>query len=470
VALVPLFVAVYRSTPRRAGALGFVAGCVHFGMLVWWARYFGAVAVAPFVVILSLPWAAACAVIATCRRQGLRSAPLVGAIWIVGEGIIARWPLGGFSWGEIGYAAHDLAALRTLASLGGVALVSGVLVVGNAALAGVIVGERRVRSLVLLALLPMLTIGWWLVAPSTTRSGTLRVALVQGNDLDRDLTDAEMLAFTLPRKHFELARTIRGPVDLVVFPESAFHPEQIDDPRITTELQATARRLHTWVLANGLHDVEGGARVLNRNVLYDPSGTLRATYDKRHLVPFGEWVPWRTTLQRWISALERIPRDFRPGTSSPLMTIAGHRVATIICFESAFGHEVRPVVADGAELIVVSTNNRSYRRSANSEQHVGLGQLRAAETGRALVQAAVSGHSAVIEPDGSLRRETPLFENGVLTASVPLRTGQTFYVRMGDWVFWSGLAATVVAFAAASRRSRRARTRTLEPMSSEPAA
>ena len=86
----------------------------------------------------------------------------------------------------------------------------------------------------------------------------------------------------------------------------------------------------------------------------------------------------------------------------------------MICFESAFGYEIRPLVRDGAEVIVVSTNNRSYRRSANSAQHVAIGQMRAAETGRPVVQAAISGISALIDASGREQAETELFERTVL--------------------------------------------------------
>ena len=450
VALVPLFTVVVTARPRRAFVLGFVAGAAYFASLVSWAVYFGSVAVVPFVAVLASVWGAACALIAVLARRGIASPWTTAAVWVVGEGTIARWPLGGFSWGELGYASHDFAALRSLAAIGGVSLVSYVIVVVNAYIAR----YRRKSSIAALVAIGAAIGLWFAVEPATTPTGTLHIAVVQGNDINRDLTDAEMAAFTLPSKHFALAAGLSGRYDLVVFPESAFHPEQIDDPRITTQLGATARRLHSYVLANGLHDVEGGARVDNRNVLYDRIGHTVATYDKRHLVPFGEWVPWRTTLEHWISALQRIPRDFRPGTSTPIMYVDGRPIATVLCFESAFGYEVRPLIADGAQLIVVSTNNRSYRRSANSAQHVAIGQIRAAETGRALVQAAVSGHSAIVDFRGRVRAETPLFRNGVLTADVVTRRGATLYVRFGEWVYVGSLLALAAALLLATKRGR----------------
>src|SRR4029079_1216141 len=103
---------------------------------------------------------------------------------------------------------------------------------------------------------------------------------------------------------------------------------------------------------------------------------------KHHLVPFGEYVPFRRELEGWIPALQNVPRDFVRGRTTGLFEVAGTRVATVICFESAFGPEVRAGVRYVAAVIVVSTNTRSYRRSANSAQPLAFGQIRAAETGR----------------------------------------------------------------------------------------
>jgi apolipoprotein N-acyltransferase len=208
------------------------------------------------------------------------------------------------------------------------------------------------------------------------------------------------------------------------------------------------------VLANGIADAPDG-RALNLDVLYDPRGNLQGTYAKRHLVPYGEEVPFRHQLQGLIHALDQIPRDFAPGKHPGLFDVRGHRIATIICFESAFGHEVRPLVRDGAQLIVVSTNNRSYRRSANSEQHVALSQMRAAETGRPVLHAAVSGITAVIDAHGNVSHTTKLFQTAIVDTTVALTTGRTPYVRMGEWVPLGSVAALVIAGGIGFARRRR---------------
>jgi apolipoprotein N-acyltransferase len=199
-----------------------------------------------------------------------------------------------------------------------------------------------------------------------------------------------------------------------------------------------------------------GARVRNTNLLYTPDGRLQGTYSKRHLVPFGEYVPWRDALS-WLPELRQVPYDFEQGTSRTLFRASGHPFESVICFESAFGPLVRDSVRDGAEMLVVSTNNRSYQRSANSEQHIALGQMRAAETGRAVLQASVSGISAVIDPGGRVHDATKLFDSAIVDTTVPTSSGDTLYVRFGDWVVLLCAAAMVVVTALAVWRPLRSR-------------
>ena len=127
----------------------------------------------------------------------------------------------------------------------------------------------------------------------------------------------------------------------------------------------------------------------------------------------------------------------------------------MICFESAFGPLVRDFVDRGAEVVVVSTNNRSYRRSGNSAQHIAQTQMRAAETGRPFVQASISGISAVIDADGDVRNKTELFQRTVVTDTVTTTTGETPYVRFGEWVV--AVSALLLLGAAVVSRVRRPR-------------
>lgn len=456
--------------PRTAAKLGFVAGAVYNGIVVSWAWYFGAVAIFPFVAVLAAYWALSGAVVAAFDRRGIRHPLFTAAIWVVGEGLLARWPFGGFSWGEVGYSAHALEPVRALGALGGLPLISFVIVAANAALLdlgrGRASGNRGAmyRATAVVVVLGIAVGTWALVLPEPTAAGELRYALLQGNDINRDLTRAELDAGTLPENHFALAEGLEGRFDLIVFPESTF----LDAPnaprpeyagfRWPERLAALAVEHDSYVLANGTGDAPDG-RALNLDVLWDPSGTEVGSYAKRHRVPYGEWVPFRPFLERFIDEVDQIPRDFAPGSARGEFDLRGTRIATVLCFESMFGAEVRPLVADGAEVIVVSTNNRSYRHSANAEQHLAAEQIRAVETGRPVLRASISGISAVIDADGTVLARQGLFDNGILQGTIVTRTGTTPYVRFGEWVLLGCLAALGVAGASLVRRGAAARAK-----------
>jgi apolipoprotein N-acyltransferase len=464
IALVPLIWAWRDATPWRAALYGFAFGLVFATMLMYWLWYFGIVAIVPLVA----GWAAYTALIGylvgCLTRARLWSPWLIGAAWVVPEALRGRFPFGGLPWGDLGVALHDIQPARALASWGGVALVSFLLVVFSAAFVDLAVAVRSHAPRALAVAAGGLTVVVVLVgALDVTRyqphdTGTLRIATLQGNDQDRYLTTAEKQSGYLTERHFALADRLRGPYDLVVFPESSlddFSPES--DPGLRGRLVAVGAAHDADVLANAAVPAPEG-REYNTNLLYTPDGRLAGTYAKEHLVPFGEYVPFRSLVD-WTGVVDRIPYDYSPGHKRTIFRVKGHRLATVICFESAFGPLVRDFVHRGAEVVVVSTNNRSYRRSGNSEQHIAQTQMRAAETGRPFVQASISGISAMIDADGNVRDTTRLFRRAVVSDTVTTTSGQTPYVRFGDWV----VAISVLLLLGAAAASRLGRPRVAFP-------
>jgi apolipoprotein N-acyltransferase len=443
VALVPLLWAWRGATPGRAAAYGFVFGCVFFAIAMYWLWYFGVVAVVPLVAACAAYTAVSGWLVGYLTRAGFRSPWLIGAAWVLPETLRGRWPFGGLPWGDVGVALHDFPPARALASWGGVALVSFLLVVFNAYLVELVVAARvHARRAVGAAALGLVGVVILVAVADAVRfvpnrTGRLSVAMLQGNDQNRELTQAEKSSGLLTGKHLALAGRLRGSYDLIVFPESSldqFNPET--NPALRSRLVAVGAAHDADVLANAAVPASDG-RDFNTNLLYTPDGRLVGSYAKQHLVPFGEYVPFRSLID-WTGVVDRIPNDYSPGKRRTIFRVKGHRLATVICFESAFGPLVRDFVRDGAEVVVVSTNNRSYRRSGNTAQHVALTQMRAAETARPFLQASISGITTAIDADGNVRDRTHLFRNTVVTETVKTTTGETPYVRFGDWVPLAG--------------------------------
>jgi apolipoprotein N-acyltransferase len=464
VALVPLLWA-WRGAGPVAGALyGGAAGIAFFGVLVEWSRYFGAVAVVPFVLFLSSWWMLAGAAVGWLGRRGLTGAPIVAAVWVLVEAGRGRVPFGGFPWGDVGYAFHDLGVARAVAGWGGVALVSWMAVTVNGLLLHAALARARREVLVrsLGGVVAVLAVAGLAAAtlPDLTPTGRLRVAMVQGNDLNRDPNPTEIGDRYIVRKHLDLAGDIKDPVDLIMLPESSLDADPRQDRFLDLALSALAADHDADVLAGGNtpapHD-----RLFNSVFHYrpqpanpeEPTGTGRTgeLYSKRHLVPFGEYVPWRSALS-FIEELQQVPTDYEPGPGPTVFAVGDHRAGALICFESAFPALAREYARRGADALLVLTNNRSYRRSANSAQHLAMGQFRAAETGRPLLQAAISGITAVVDHTGRVRDETGLFEPTVLVDEVETYRGRTPYTVAGEWALLASALLLVAALVAARRR------------------
>ncbi len=474
VALLPLLWVWSSASIWRSAWSGFVFGVLFFGVVLSWAWYFGAVAILPLVATQALYVAAVGSGIAAIRRLGVSSPLIVAAAWSLGEYLRGTWPLGGLAWGEVGTAMSPFTPARGLAAWAGALGVTFAVVLSQAVLLEVLLkasrrgesvaggegrGAHRLQShqihLGVAALLVLIFLAAGLNPPRTREVGALKIAAIQGNDLNRGLSSDEISNQVLTEKHFDLAGQLTGDYDLIIFPESALMSDPEADPLLMSRIVATARRHNSFVLINAINRKQEGT-IYNTNRLYAPDGSLVANYSKRHLVPFGEYVPWRSALS-FISAIDQVPEDFTAGqnnaSNSGVLNLDRKKIGSLICFESVFPELARREVRDGAEALIVSTNNRSYRRSANSAQHVQSSQMRAAETGRALVQASISGISAIIDPRGHIEKRTELFKPAIIETKVPLRAGETPYVKHGPLIV--EISATIVIAAVAFGLLRR---------------
>lgn len=466
VALIPLLLALRDATWPRGLLIGGAFGWTFFGILLFWIAGFGVVAWAALTGALAAYAALFGALGAAIMRLGpvgrLLGVPL---LWVGIEMARGRFPLGGFTWGGMGYSQHTGGPALPVARIGGVYLTGLVVVAVNALLAEAIAssgGRARVRLgaiALLLALAPaLLPVG--LAGPV---EGAMDVAAVQGNVPRGHFTGFGRSGRrgpedeTIIRNHLAVTERLIGqpPLDLVVWPENAFDVDPLRNPALFAPVQELARRLDAPFVIGA---IRGGERTFyNSNLLLDADGSVRAIYDKTHLVPFGEYVPFGFARSLLPVLDQEIPVDGTAGSELQVFETPAGRVGTLICFESTFPELARASVRNGAQVIVVTTNNASFGTSPASAQHLATSRLRAVEHGRPVVHAAISGISAIIQPDGEIVERSALFTPALLRAQVPLTTGTTPYTRYGSGIEMAiglGAAAAVVAGLVAARRRR----------------
>jgi len=428
-----LVLACRGATGRQGAARGLLAGLGLFVPLLHWT---GAVAGPAAWLVLALLEAAFLALLGAALALATRARlwPVTSAaLWVGEEALRDRLPFGGFPWGRLAFSQGHTPLTR-LAALGGAPLVTAAVALLGGALALLLTRERT-----LLGLLPAAVV---LVSaplsPVGTAGPTTTVAVVQGN-VPREGLDAFGQRSAVLSNHaaatHQLAADVRaGRVrrpELVVWPENASDLDPYADPSAYAVIDSAVKDVGVPVLVGAVVDGTGG-HVLNRGIVWDPVSGPGATYDKRHPVPFGEYVPLRSLARRVSSRVDTlIPRDFAAGKRPGVLQVGPVRLGDVICFEVAYDGVVRDVVTGGGRLLVVQTNNATFGRSGETTQQLAMSRLRAVEHGRAVLVAATSGVSAVIAPDGALQARTRVFTRQVVVAQVPTRTATTLATRLG---------------------------------------
>jgi apolipoprotein N-acyltransferase len=301
----------------------------------------------------------------------------------------------------------------------------------------------------------------WLVPLQTNAGAPVQLAAIQG-DVPRTGLDAYGQAAAVLDNHLAVTEQYAAEVAAgkapkpaaVIWPEDSDDVDPTTDPVVAAELTAAAQAVGTQILVGTVVSVDAN-HARNEGVVWDPVTGPGQTYVKRHLVPMGEYVPFESTLRKYISELARVPRSYVPGSTPGVLTVGGVRLADVICFEVAYDDMVRSSVLGNGGVIVVQTNNATYGWTGQPEQQLAISQLRAVEHGRPVLIAATSGISGYITPDGVVHQQTRQFTPAVVAADVTPRTGFTLADRVGAWPEAAMAAAALVAWALALRAGRR---------------
>lgn len=453
------------ASPRLAFRSGFCFGVGHFAAGTWWL-YISLHTIGLAPVWIAVPLMLAMVALMACYYALLgwlaaRLLPERGAgRWLLGLPALwllmewwRGWFVSGFPWLSLGYSQTDT-WLAAWAPVLGVYGVSALLLVMSGALLALWLERGRLRALAAaLLLLPWLAAFGLQRVDWTHPSGPMTpVAIVQGA-IPQDQKWIEQNLAPTRALYKRLNEQALG-AKLVLWPESAV-------PELVNQLVPYLVDIHGSSAQAGSDVVMGVMRLAdNGRDYYNSMMGLTvplAFYDKRHLVPFGEYFPVPASVRNWLRLLSLPYSDFTPGASlQPPLRAGGLTIAPTICYEDAFGSAQLAVLRE-ADVLANVTNDSWFGHSPARYQHFQIGRMRAIEAQRYLLRAANDGVSAVVGPRGEVLQRAVEYQPAVLRGTVEPRRGLTPYARIGNWpvILLAMAAAAIAAFAAHRRRRMR---------------
>ncbi|GCB51321.1 apolipoprotein N-acyltransferase [Streptomyces sp. NL15-2K] len=372
--------------------------------------------------------------------------------WLAVE-LVRSWQGLGGPWGMLGSTQWQVEPALRLASVGGVWLLSFLVVAVNVAVAVLVaVRESRIPAVACLVATAAVTSAAWEWSPRPDTDGRVRIAVVQPGVVTGGNPRFE--------REEQLTRRLVGQdVDLIVWGESSVGFDLGRRPDLARRIAALSSETGADILVNVDARRSDKPGIYKSSILVGPDGLTGDRYDKMRLVPFGEYIPARSLLGWATSVGKAAGEDRRKGSEQVVMNVGnGLRVGPMVCFETAFPDMTRHLTEDGADVLIGQSATSTFQQSWAPEQHASLAALRAAETGRPMVHATLTGVSAVYSASG--QRVGPWLGTDASTAQVydvPLAHGTTPYVRYGDWTVKAALMILVAWAAAESVRSLRVR-------------
>ncbi len=510
VALVPLLWAVKDAKPRYAARLGFAAGLLHHITLMYWIvivlgeyGYLPLWVSIPALLLLAIYMSLYTSLFAavTCwTYRGLGMAGLwIAPLFWVGLDYVRGWIFTGFPWQDLAYTQYKMPHLFQTSDLTGhfgitfhivltncLVFVFLLLFVKNNAMSKALFSKKRQHTALffiipaLMILVPAMSYNVFRfrqVEDIIINSDSMRVAVVQGN-ISQDLKWTPEMQEKTVSIYSKLSENIILPQKgkpepaLIIWPETALPFYLQGKPNMSSLLAGLGEGHNTWLLTGvpyydmseefNLPDSikQTATKYYNSAIMVSPNGSITDRYDKQHLVPFGEYMPFRklpiigSWLDKRLGPVVQSMGDFESGSSSEPLTCSKARIGVLICFESIFPNIARISVENGANLLVNITNDAWFGRSSAPWQHLSMAVFRAVENRRSLVRSANTGVSGFIDPLGRVPVASPLFKEWQQTAEVKLLQEKTFFLKIGHYFGALCLALSVCVMLIACFRSK----------------
>jgi apolipoprotein N-acyltransferase len=494
IAPLPLLLALTAETRLlRAFLLGYISGAIFFAGSCYWFVYvmrrYGdmgpllAVGVLIlFLIVFSVFFGAYGLVLAIAARRstawGLAAAPF---LWVAME-LARTYLITGFPWDLLGYAVKPV-GLRQLASATAVYGLSFLVMTSSAMLAWWLLEPRRTRRAAALA-------AWILLLAAADRVlfflpepqilGVMHKTFLLQPNIPLDESKLEQwMPWQNPKRLDQLVSATEQSVQeacpgglmpasqialgctanrVVIWPENPAPFYFGRDPVFRKAMETMATHTGDYVVTGTVMFDAKGMEPRNSAVVLDPQGRVALVYDKIHLVPFGEYVPW-WAFPSLVGKITFEAGSFVPGTEYKIAKTPAGGIGVFICYESIFPQLVRKLVANGAGVLVNISDDGWFGNSAAGLQHLGMARMRAIENGRYLLRATNDGVTAIIDPRGEIVARLPRYQLAVLSGSFYFVTRHTFYTEHGDVFAWL-CVAVAVAMILASIFVRRKKERT----------
>jgi apolipoprotein N-acyltransferase len=477
IALVPLFLALDGQNVKNGFLLGGMTGIVYFAGTVHWVtnsvHYYGGVPLIPASLITLLlcvylalyPALFGAAVVHLGKQYPsllFLSAP---AVWTALE-LARTYVFSGFPWSLLGYSQYLVLPVIQVSDITGVYGVSFLIVLVNAAVAGVLMDRKKYPLLIITAVALVLVLGYgFMRLNGRENNGGITVSVVQGN-IEQDKKWDPAYQTEVIAVYTRLTQeALKQHPDIVIWPETAvpfyFNGEGPRDNALHAELTAFVKRSGVPLLfGSPTYEVKPGRVVHLRNsaFLLTADGKVGAVYHKLHLVPFGEYVPLKSVLF-FVEKMVQAVGDFESGSDYTVMKVvprgpgAGEvKLSTVICYEIIFPDLVRRFVDRGAGIITTITNDAWFGRTSAPYQHFSTAVFRAVENRVPVARAANTGVSGFIDAKGRILDSSPIFTEAYLTRRLTPGSVATFYTRYGDVFSYLCLLASIVFLAKNPRR------------------
>ncbi len=467
-----VLVAAYGRGVGGAALVGLVFGATfYFTHIEWATTFLGPIPWAALSTVMALWCGAGTVLIALATRVVPRTVDsraarmllvpsVVAGLWTLREAVASVWPYGGFAWGRVALsqAESPLADLFPWLGISGVSFVMVLLVAFgvSAARETTLPILRRVVAVAVLATILVAVPGW-----DAAPSGSLRIAAVQGNAKAGYFDPPAQRGDNLRDQALATLELVDEDVDVVVWPEGASDLDPLRVPAAARTFDQIARTTGAPLVAGVI--TARGDEYFNTSVVWREGAGVTDFYDKKHPVPFGEYVPDRAFWRQFAPDLiDMIQREYTPGTTDTVVDVGsdGREVLAgiAICFDIVDDAILRTMIAEGAEIIFAQTNNADFGRTDESVQQLASARIRAMELARTVVNISTVGTSAIILPDGRVLDELPTYTAAAMVAEVPLSTTTTPAAVAGAGVEWgvSVAALGVLIGALASGAGRRA--------------